>query len=74
MSDKVREFNQFNLLKSKYLGLGNQDTTRDQFLTRYKKDSLCAIVQHKPLLNYNSIARDQHPELSRVDLLKKMSK
>lgn len=73
MSDKVREFNQYNQLKSKYIGLGNQDTTRDQFIARYKKDGLNAIVQHKPILNYNSIGLDQHIELTRLDLIKKIA-
>lgn len=74
MSDKVRDAQQYHYLKQKYLGLGNPDTTRSQFMSSVQKESLNAIVQHKHLLNYTSIGNEEIPQLYRVKLLKKMAK
>lgn len=74
MSDKVRDLHQYNQLKAKYVGLGNPDTTRKQFFTNIHRDSLALIIGHDPLLNHNSLVLNQHPEITRQQLLRKLVK
>lgn len=72
MADKVRDTNQFNQFKSKYVFLGNPETTRTQFLANVNRDTYASISQHDPLLLYNSVAMNQPMELTRLQLIKKM--
>ncbi|CUM68033.1 uncharacterized protein PRCAT00005748001 [Priceomyces carsonii] len=72
MADKVKEFNQYNLLKSKYLGLGNPDSDRRDFLSTMHRDTYASLAQHDSLLLYNSVALNENPELLRQKLIKKI--
>lgn len=74
MSDKVRDTRQFEHLKSKYIGLGGPDTTREEFLANVHRDTLCSFALHDNLLLYNSLALDEPAEMVRIALLKKMVK
>jgi splicing factor 3B subunit 5 len=74
MSDKVRDIQQYNQLKAKYIGLGNPDTTRKEFFTNVHRDSLALIIGHDQLLNYTSIVLNQHPEITRQQLLRRHMK
>lgn len=73
MADKVKETNQYYHLKSKYIGVGNADTTREGFLTNIRKDTYASLAHHKPLLLYNSIALGEDQETVRQDMIKKMA-
>lgn len=72
MADKVRDINQYNLLKSKYGGLGNVDTTGEQFISNMKRDSYGSFIQHKNLLLYNSIILNDPVPNQRIRLIKQM--
>lgn len=74
MSDKVRENIQYNYLKSKYIGLGDPDTTREEFFTNIHRDSYASLAQHEGLLLYNSLALNEPTETLRQRMLKKMIK
>ncbi|ODV77934.1 uncharacterized protein CANTADRAFT_55158 [Suhomyces tanzawaensis NRRL Y-17324] len=72
MADKVKEQNQYHQQKAKYLGLGNPDTTRDEFLTTVHRDTYASLALHSPLLTYTAAAVGQHPEVMRQAMVKKM--
>ncbi|WPK23212.1 hypothetical protein PUMCH_000440 [Australozyma saopauloensis] len=72
MADKVRENQQYLRHKAKYIGLGNPETTREEFATQIHRDTLASIAMHKDILMYNSTATNTHPELYRQSLIKKM--
>ncbi|KAK6463742.1 splicing factor 3B subunit 5/RDS3 complex subunit 10 [Scheffersomyces coipomensis] len=72
MADKIREQNDYNRLKAKYIGLGNADTSRQEFLTNIHRDTLASLSHNHQLLLYNSIILNQNPELLRQSLIKKM--
>ncbi|CAI5757265.1 unnamed protein product [Candida verbasci] len=72
MADKIRERNQYNLLKSKYNGIGNSDTTRQEFQTTIYNDSIASLAHHNHLLVYNSIITNKHPLLLKQELIKKL--
>lgn len=72
MADKVRESHQFAYQKAKYIGLGNPETTREEFITNIHRDTLATLAMHEGLLAYNSVATNTHRELVRQALIKKM--
>ncbi|RKP32998.1 hypothetical protein METBISCDRAFT_11097 [Metschnikowia bicuspidata] len=72
MADKVRETQQYLHQKLKYIGLGNADTTQDEFATQIHRDTLASLAMHKDLLLYNATATSSHPELYRQNLIKSM--
>lgn len=72
MADKVRDTHQYLYQKAKYLGLGDADTSREQFLTNVLRNTLAAVAMHDSLLSYNSLATNTHRELLRQQTIKKM--
>lgn len=72
MADKVKEHNQYIRLKAKYIGLGNPDTTREEFLDNVRKDTYASLGHHQALLLYNSIATGTNREVFRQEMIKKM--
>lgn len=72
MADKLKEINQFNVHRTKYLGLGTPDTTREQFISNIKRDTYASLAQHDPILVYTSVALNEHPSVLRQAFLKKM--
>lgn len=72
MADKVRESRQIQFQKAKYIGLGDPDTSREEFITNIHRDSLASVAMHSSLLTYNSVATNTHREIVRQDLIKKM--
>lgn len=73
MADKVKEANQYYHLKSKYIGVGNPDTTREEFLSNVRKDTYASLAHHKPLLLYTSLGLGENEETVRQDMIKKMA-
>lgn len=72
MADKIRENNEYHRLKSKYLGLGNADTDREEFLCTLKRDTYASLAQHDHLLYYNSLILNEPMECVRQRMIKKM--
>ncbi|KAG5421240.1 hypothetical protein I9W82_000330 [Candida metapsilosis] len=72
MADKIREKNQYALLKQKYQGIGNADTTRDEFQTTIYNDTVASLAHHKHLNYYNSIVVNKHPSLMKQEMIKKI--
>ncbi|CCK72018.1 U2 snRNP complex subunit YSF3 KNAG_0I02320 [Huiozyma naganishii CBS 8797] len=74
MSDKQRQRILYNTLKQKYEGLGNENTTREEWLTQVVRDSCASIVLHSGLLEYQSLGPDsQSKHRERLRLLHKMA-
>lgn len=72
MADKLRENNEFLLHKEKYIGVGNADTSREEFLTNIHRDTLSSIVLHDSLLQYTAVATNTPKVLLKQQLMKKM--
>ena len=72
MADKIRDSNEYHRLKSKYLGLGNPDTDREEFLSTIKRDTYASLSQHDHLLYYNSLILNEPMEFMRQRMIKKM--
>lgn len=72
MADKVKDINQYNQLKSKYIGLGNPDISRDEFMTNVNRDIYSSLAQHDNVLYYNSVAMNEPMELMRQRMIMKM--
>lgn len=72
MADKVRETHEYLRNKEKYIGIGNADTSRDDFFTNVHRDTLASITQHDSLLTYNAVALNKHKLFVKQDLIKQM--
>ena len=72
MADKIREKNQYALLKQKYQGIGNADTTREEFQTTVYNDTVASLAHHKHLNYYNLIVVNKHPSLMKQEMIKKI--
>lgn len=72
MADKVRDNHQYLRQKEIYAGVGNPDTTREEFITNIHRDTLASLAMHENLLMYNAVATNTHPSLLRQELIKKM--
>lgn len=72
MADKVKDINQYNQFKSKYIGLGNADITREEFMTNVNRDVYSSLAQHDNILYYNSMIMNEPIELMRQRMIKKM--
>ena len=64
--------NNFEILKNKYIGTGDVDTTRWEFGTNIYRDTLTSNIGHKNRLLYMSLALNQTPYETRIDFLDKM--
>lgn len=72
MADKVRESHQFLRQKETYAGIGNADTTREEFITNIHRDTLASLAMHENLVTYNAVATNVHPSIVRQELIKRM--
>jgi splicing factor 3B subunit 5 len=57
--DRLRVQQQFEQLQSRYIGVGNPDTTRDEWRTNVARDSYASYIGHPPMLQHFSIALGQ---------------
>lgn len=72
MADKVKDARLYAANKGRYIGLGDPDTSRDEFVTNIHRDTYASIAQHKALLTYTSVAMNRSPEAVRQQMVKKM--
>ncbi|CCD25620.1 U2 snRNP complex subunit YSF3 NDAI_0F03020 [Naumovozyma dairenensis CBS 421] len=76
MSDKQREQQQYRTLKQKYVGLGDENTTKDEWLTNVQRDTYNSLQGHAALLEYITLGQEDRVRTKagmRVELIKKMA-
>lgn len=62
MADRLRDEQQkFELLQKRFIGLGNADTTREQWIANVQRDSLTSYIGHPPILEMFSVALGEPP-------------
>jgi splicing factor 3B subunit 5 len=59
-------------LKARYIGTGNPDTTREEWLTNVQRDTLASGVGHFDQLSFFAVASNQSVERTRVEMLNKL--
>ena len=64
--------NNFEILKNKYVGTGDVDTTRWEFGTNIYRDTLASNIGHRNRLLYMSLSLNETPFEIRNDFLDKM--
>ncbi|QLQ79642.1 hypothetical protein HG537_0C02890 [Torulaspora globosa] len=73
MSYRQRQQQQYLVLKQKYLGLGREDTTQEEWLTNVRRDTYNTLQGHSALLEYVTLAKGGLSKRSeRIELIKKM--
>lgn len=73
MADKVREQKVYESLKNKYIGLGDSDTTKEEWLANVTRDRYSNMVTHKQSLYHLGVALNKPTALVRDELIQKMS-
>lgn len=59
-------------LRSRYVGTGSPDTTREEWLANIQRDTLASGVGHADQLSYFALAGNKSVERTRMDMLNKM--
>lgn len=54
--DRLRVQQEFEQSKSRYIGVGGPDTTRDEWRANVARDSYASYIGHPPMLQQFSIA------------------
>ncbi|EDO16255.1 hypothetical protein Kpol_505p32 [Vanderwaltozyma polyspora DSM 70294] len=73
MSDKVRQQQLYQVLKQKYVGLGNEKTTKEEWLTNVNRDTYNSLQGHSASLEYITLGkRASSKRDTKVDLINKM--
>lgn len=72
-SENTREKLIYNTLKNKYVGLGDADTTREEFISNIKRDTYSSLVGHDSLLTHLSVSTGKPKALLRNELINKMA-
>ncbi|RLV87061.1 hypothetical protein JA9_001134 [Meyerozyma sp. JA9] len=63
MADKVKDARLYAANKARYIGLGDADTPREEFVANVHRDTL---------LTYTAVAMNRSPEVVRQQMIKKM--
>lgn len=72
MADKVKDARLYGANKARYIGLGDADTSREEFLTNMTRDTYALLAQHDSIVHYNAVAMNRSPEVVRQEMIKKM--
>ncbi|CAI4049837.1 hypothetical protein SKDZ_14G1850 [Saccharomyces kudriavzevii ZP591] len=74
MSEKQRQLKLQKIYKQKYLGLGDENTTREEWQNNVRNDTLNSLQAHSACLEYVSLSRgDLSVRDTRMHILKSMS-
>ncbi|CDK25318.1 unnamed protein product [Kuraishia capsulata CBS 1993] len=71
-ADKIHEQQEFEHLKSKHIGLGNSDTSRDEWIRNIHRDTYSSLAGHSPSVDYISTALNKPKVQVKADLIEKM--
>ncbi|ODV87169.1 hypothetical protein CANARDRAFT_26594 [[Candida] arabinofermentans NRRL YB-2248] len=72
MSDNLRDRQQFETQKFKYIGVGSADTTRNEFISNVKRDTYSNLASHNPTLEYLSVSLNKPKKEIRFQMIEKM--
>lgn len=63
----------YSTMKNRYVGLGNADTTRTEFVGNVKRDTYANLVGHDSTLSHLSLALGKSKREIHHDMIKKMA-
>lgn len=55
-SDKIKEEQLYQVMKRKHLGLGNDETSEEEWSTTIMRDTYASIISHQALLEYVTLS------------------
>jgi splicing factor 3B subunit 5 len=62
----------WDYLKARYIGTGNPDTTREEWVINIQRDTLSSGVGHYEQLSFFALASNQSIERTRAEMISKM--
>lgn len=69
-----REKKLYNVMKSRYVGLGNADTSREEFAANIKRDTYGSLIGHDSTLSHLSHGLNKSKRQIHNELIEKMGK
>ncbi|ESX00201.1 hypothetical protein HPODL_05188 [Ogataea parapolymorpha DL-1] len=72
MADKIREKQLYEALKSKHIGLGNEETTRTEYISNIKRDTYASLVAHPAMLEFLSNTYNKPRQIVHTEMIEKM--
>ncbi|SMN18383.1 similar to Saccharomyces cerevisiae YNL138W-A YSF3 Component of the SF3b subcomplex of the U2 snRNP, essential protein required for for splicing and for assembly of SF3b [Maudiozyma saulgeensis] len=74
MSERQRQQRIYQIQRQKYLGVGNEDTTKEAWADNVRKDTYHSLQGHSSILEYLTLANNsiQSKRDMKVNLIKKM--
>ncbi|SCU80232.1 LAMI_0B01310g1_1 [Lachancea mirantina] len=73
MSDKHKEQQLFQTMKHKHLGLGNESTTKEEWMIHVKRDTYYSLLAHSMSVEYLTLSRDNTSKrITEMELINKM--
>jgi splicing factor 3B subunit 5 len=74
MQTNIKEEQTYKMLKGRYVGLGNADSTREEFIANIKRDTYSSLIGHDSLLTQLSVGLNRPKEIIKHDFIDKMAK
>lgn len=74
MQANAREEHLYKTMKARYVGLGNADTSRDEFIGNIRRDTYASLIGHDSLLTQLSVGLNQPKKIIQHNMIDKMSK
>lgn len=64
----------YNTLKNKYIGLGDADTKRFEFINNIKRDTYASLIEHDSTLEHLSLSMGKPKQIVRNEIIDKMAR
>lgn len=74
MQANAREEHLYKTMKGRYVGLGNADTSRDEFIGNIKRDTYASLIGHDSMLTHLSVGLNQPKKIIQNHMIDKMTK
>lgn len=70
--DKLRSAQQLEQLQARYIGTGNADTSKHEWICNIHRDSYASYIGHPALLEYFAIAQGIPQQQAKTQFIERM--
>lgn len=71
-NENIKINTNFEVLKKKYVGVGNPEISRWEWQSNLQRDLISANSSHHSRLAYMSLALNEHPAITKIRMLNRM--
>lgn len=73
-SGNSKETQMYNAMKNRYVGIGDADTKRKEFIGNMKRDTYASLIGHDSTLTHLSVALNKPKRIIHQEMIDKMEK